>query len=376
VSFLERLNALIWFLLAAAWFLFSDLIARRASQGLDTGDFQEPLYRIFLLFLLIVGYWVMSRIGQRRMTAANATALVFRPGWGREFALGTALGWAGVLACVLPVALIGGLVITLFTNAHQYFVLVLDLIALAAGTLAIETAFRGFPFLRLVEAMGSVPGAFFMAAFYSVWRTHTEPTTTAAVLVSFFLGLALAIAVLRTRALWVSWGFHFAWIATMSILFGLPVSGAMSYSPVLVSNARGLAWISGGGQGPEGSAFAVLVSFLLMLFMYRFTSDLKHKYGYPEIVSGGIPVDLDAAARAQHEAAMGSAEPQPPALVQIQPAAPPAAGSPNLSASEPPTGPEQAPAEAAPPDSSFVFEEAKTPPSRPDSQPPDQQQEE
>ena len=319
MSFLERLNALIWFLLAAAWFLFSDLIAQRAAEGLDTGSFQEPLYRIFLLFLLIVGYWTMSRMGQRRTIAAKATALAARPGWGREFALGAALGWTGVLACVLPVALIGGLVITVFTNAHQYLVLVLDLIALAAGTLAIEVAFRGYPFLRLVEAMGPVLGAFFMAVVYAVWRTHTAPTTTASVLVSFFLGLVLAIAVLRTRALWVSWGFHFAWIASMSVLFGLPVSGSMSYSPVLVTNARGPAWISGGGQGPEGSAFAVLVSFLLMFFMARFTSELKHKYGYPEIVPGGIPVDLDAAARAQHEAAMGAVEPQEPSLVQIQP---------------------------------------------------------
>ena len=335
MSFLGRLNALIWFLLAAAWFLFSDLIAQRAAEGLDTGDLQEPLYRIFLLFLLIVGYWAMSRIGQRRTIAAKVTALVPRPGWAREFALGAALGWTGVLACVLPVALIGGLVITAFTNAHQYFVLVLDLVALAAGTLAIEVAFRGYPFLRLVEAMGPVLGAFFMAVVYAIWRTHIAPTTTASVLVSFFLGLVLAIAVLRTRALWVSWGFHFAWIASMSVLFGLPVSGSMSYSPVLVTNVRGPAWISGGGQGPEGSAFAVLVSFLLMFVMFRFTSDLKHKYGYPEIVPGGLPVDIDAAARAQHEAAMGSIEPHQPSLVQIQPAQPDAPNYASASWTEP-----------------------------------------
>jgi membrane protease YdiL (CAAX protease family) len=365
VSFLERLNALIWFLLAAAWFLFSDLIAQRAAEGLDTGDFQEPLYRIFLLFLLIVGYWAMSRIGQRRMIAAKATALAPRPGCGRELALGAALGWAGVLACVLPVALVGGLVVTAFTNAHQYFVLVLDLIALAAGTLAIEIAFRGYPFLRLVEAMGPVLGAFFLAVVYAIWRTHAAPTTTASVLVSFFLGLVLAIAVLRTRAVWVSWGFHFAWIASMSVLFGLPVSGSMSYSPVLISNARGPAWISGGGQGPEGSAFAVLVSFLLMFFVFRFTRDLKHKYGYPEIVPGGMPVDIDAAARAQHEAAMGSIEPQQPSLVQIQPGQPAAPGVTEPPGPEPTASAEPAVAEASAPN----FTSAPPPDTEPEAPP-------
>lgn len=322
MSFLQRLRALVWFLLAAAWFLLSDLIASRAANGLSAGDLEEPLYRILLLFLLIVGYWAMSRLGQRRMDPAKATALVIRPGWGREFALGAALGWAGVLACVLPAALIGALVITAFTSTHQYFVAFLDLIALAAGTLAIEIAFRGYPFLRLVEAMGSGLGAFFMAVVYAIWRTHAAPTTTASVLVSFFLGLVLALAVLRTRALWVGWGFHFAWIATMSLLFGLPVSGSMSYSPVLITNATGPAWITGGIQGPEGSAFAVLVSFLLLFLMIRITGDLKHKYGFAEIVPGGIPIDLDATARVQHEAAVGEAASQQPSLVQILPAQP------------------------------------------------------
>ncbi len=331
MSFLQRLSALVWFLVAAAWFLFSDLVASRAAEGLRLGDLQDPLYRIFLLFLLIVGYWIMSRLGQRHVDSAKVTGLAPRPGLGREIALGAALGWAGVLACVLPVAVIGGLVVTVFTNQHQYFILFLDVIALAAGSLAIEIAFRGYPFLRLVEAMGPVLGAFFMAVVYAIWLTHTAPTTTAAVLVSFLLGLVLAIAVLRTRALWVAWGFHFAWIATLSLLFGLPASGSMSYSPVFVTNANGPAWLSGGGQGPEGSAIAVIVSLMLMFLMVRFTGDLKHKYGYAEIIPGGIPVDIDAAARAQHEAAMGTAEPQPPALVQILPARP-AAANPHLPA--------------------------------------------
>jgi uncharacterized protein len=354
VSFLERLAALVWFLVAAAWFLFSDLVASRAAEGFNSGDFQDPIYRILLLFLLIVGYWAMSRLGQRRMDAPKATALVPRPGWGREFALGAALGWTGVLACVLPAALIGGLVITAFTNAHQYSIFFLDVIALAAGTLAIEIAFRGYPFLRLVEAMGSVLGAFFMAVVYAIWRTHGAPTTTAAVLVSFFLGLVLAIAVLRTRALWVGWGFHFAWIFTMSMLFGLPVSGSISYSPILATNANGPAWITGGPQSPEGSAFAVLVSFLLLFWMARITADLKHKYGYAEIVPAGIPVDLDAASRAQHEAAMGPSEPQPPSLVQILPAQPVDPG-----------------VETAPSPRPTLVSDPAVPPAEPDMPPPD-----
>jgi hypothetical protein len=132
----------------------------------------------------------------------------------------------------------------------------------------------------------------------------------------------------------------------MSMLFGLPVSGSMSYSPLIVTNAKGPAWITGGLQGPEGSAFAVLVSFLLLFWMVRVTGDLKHKYGFAAIVPAGIPVDLNAASRAQHEAAMGETAPQQPLLVQILPAQPaaPTAGS------EP--APEQQPLSEVPPSTS------------------------
>lgn len=344
MSFPDRLRSLGWFLVAAAWFLFSDLVAFRAASGLSLGEFEDPLYRIFLLFLLILGYGFLSRLGQRRITPRAATALVVRPGWGREFALGAALGWAGVLACALPAALIGVLVITFFTSAHQFFMVLLDLIGLAAGTLAIEMAFRGYPFLRLAEAMGPALATLFMAAIYAIWRTHSAPSTTASVLTSFFLGSVLAIAVLRTRALWVGWGFHFAWAGILSIILGLPVAGSMSYSPVIVTNMLGPGWISGNGQGPEGSAFGVLFSFLLIFVMVRITSDLRYKYGFPPVVPAGIPVDIDAAARRQHEAAMAQAASQPPPLVQILPAQPSANHRP-LSSGETEPGADQAPEE-------------------------------
>jgi len=147
------------------------------------------------------------------------------------------------------------------------------------------------------------------------------------VLFSFLFGWALCLAALRTRALWVSWGAHFAWIAVMSIFFGLPIAGGMNYSPIFATNAVGPAWVTGGVQGPEGSVFGILVGLALLIAVVRVTSDLKYKYGFPEIVPGGIPVDLDATARRQHEGAMAHAEPPSPPLVQIQSAAPPYAVS-------------------------------------------------
>ena len=61
---------------------------------------------------------------------------------------------------------------------------------------------------------------------------------------------------------------------------------------------------------------------IMMIALIKATRDYAHKYAQPVIIPGGIPVDVDAIARRQHEAAMGSAAtpPSEPKLVQILPA--------------------------------------------------------
>jgi uncharacterized protein len=106
----------------------------------------------------------------------------------------------------------------------------------------------------------------------------------------------------------------------MGILFGLPISGITNFSPVIVCNTIGPSWITGGDYGPEGSAICALVMLALLIVVYRATKDLKHRYALPVIIPGGVPVDVDAMARRQHEAAMGPAavvEAPAPQLVQI-----------------------------------------------------------
>jgi hypothetical protein len=143
----------------------------------------------------------------------------------------------------------------------------------------------------------------------------------ASTVVTVLAGVLLSIAYLRTRALWLPWGLHFAWNATMGALFGLPVSGLRMFSPVISTTAHGPLWLTGDGYGPEGGLITAIVLLVSLGVLSWVTRDFAYEYAQPVIVAGGIPVDIDAAAARQHEAAMASpAEVAMPKLVQILPA--------------------------------------------------------
>jgi membrane protease YdiL (CAAX protease family) len=318
-----RLRALSWFIVAAIYFAFAQQMSLRAANGLSSGDLFLLVDSLILLFLLLVGYAAMGYAGQSQREPLKAMGLVRREGWKREFALGSALGWGGVVACVLPIALIGELVIRVWTNGHQFFLLFVNLLTLAVAALAEEVAFRGYPFQRLIDAVGPTMATLGISVLFAVMHLFNTNASAASTLVTILAGWLLSIAYLRTRALWFSWGFHFAWNASMGLLFGLPVSGMNAFNPVITTHAVGPVWLTGGSYGLEGSAIAVIVLPALIIVLVKITRDYAHKYAQPVIVPGGIPVDVDAIARRQHEAAMGpaaaTAAPSEPKLVQIAP---------------------------------------------------------
>ena len=317
MTFSARLRALGWFFIAVVYFIFARAVAERAASGLSSGDWLEFLNRAMLLFLLVVGYAAMGYVGQHQRKPLKAMGLARRPGWGREIAIGSAIGWAGMLACVLPIVLMGGLVVTFYTTQRQFWLILLDLAVLAIAALAEEIAFRGYPFQRLIEATNPTTATLAVSVLFGLIHLGNPGATTASTLVTIFAGWLLAVAYLRTRALWVGWGFHFTWNATMGILFGLPISGITNFSPVVASNTVGPLWITGGDYGPEGSLICALVIIVLIFVMFSATRDLKYRYAQPVIIPAGIPVDLDAISRRQHEAAMGPQPPPPPQIVQI-----------------------------------------------------------
>ena len=319
----SRFRAYVQFVAAVLYFFLARGLAHRLALGDATEPFLPLVEQALLAFLLLLGYAVMGFWLDREAHPVSAQGLPWRSGCPGEAGMGVAVGWALAVACVLPMVVGGGIAIVLVLGPSAWGWLMADAAFFALAALAEEIAFRGYGFQRFERAVGPLGAALGFAAFYAIVQALLPGSNHASIAVSVMLSLVLSTAYLRSRALWVSWGINFGWKASRALVFGLAISGVSNHSPVVQGNPMGPFWLTGGGFGLDGSWVAFVALLIALPVVYRLTRELDYKYNASLIVPGGIPVDLDAAGRRQHEAAMGPAAPAAPSLVQILPLATP-----------------------------------------------------
>jgi len=321
----ERTLQLALFVTSATWFLASDTLAGRASRGISERfglDAERPLLAgLFLLFLLAVGFSVLQAIAHRSSKLRDVLGLPKRATARREWVLGFAVGWGCVVLAILPMALAGKLDVQLWAQPRAIWLLLLNLGTLAVAALAEEVAFRGYPFRRLIEAIGPVAATVGMSFLFGIGHALNPGATWTSVLVTMLAGLLLSVAWLRTHGLWLPWGLHFAWNASIGVLFGLPISGMDDFASVIQTRAVGPLWLTGGNYGPEGAGFTAIVLLIGVVILVRITRDYAWNYTHKPIVSGGYAVEV--APPAAHVAMEQEAKPAPAnSLIQILPVTP------------------------------------------------------
>jgi membrane protease YdiL (CAAX protease family) len=318
-----RFRAYLQFVVGLFYYFLARALAHHGAAGLSNEQWSPLVEQGMLVFLLLLGYAGLGFSLNRQLHPVTAQGLPRRPGWSRELGTGVAVGWGVVVLCAAVLAVGGGIAIRFSSTRHSWAWFMVDLAFFALAALAEEIAFRGYTFQRFSRAVGSAGAVLGFAALYAFLQSLQPGSNRVSMAVALVLTVVLSIAYLRTRALWMSWGINFGWKAARALLFGLAIAGVNSHSPVVQGDPMGPFWLTGGGFGLDGSWLALFVLVAAIPIVYRLTRDLDFTYNAPEIVAGGIPVDLDAAARRQHEAAMGAGaavEPAPPALVQIAPA--------------------------------------------------------
>ncbi|MEO6909758.1 MAG: CPBP family intramembrane glutamic endopeptidase [Edaphobacter sp.] len=310
------------FLASAAWFFAAQSLAGRAATGLAVRfNFpqERPLLAVcFLLFLLGLGFSFLQTIAHQNSSLSEVLGLPARPTSGREWGIGAAIGWGLVVLAVLPMALGGTLRVEFWMGGRAFWLVVINLMTLAASALAEEIAFRGYPFRRLIEAIGPTAATILMSLFFGLLHAFNPDATWISVLVTMFAGVLLSIAWLRTHGLWLGWGLHFAWNASMGILLGLPVSGLTNFSSIVQTHTMGRHWLTGGFYGPEGALLTLPVLVIGIVVLVRATGDYAWSYTHRPIVAAGYPTD---APPPEAHTAMEQAA-KPASLVQILPTTP------------------------------------------------------
>lgn len=226
-------------------------------SGRHPGFFARTLSANLLLLPALLGVCaVLTNVFERKPLASVGLGLGGR--WKTELGIGLS---TGTLMIVLVAALERLLGVANFSRsalpprqllAGGFFIILL----LAVAAINEEVTFRGYPFQRLLEAVGPVGGVAVTSVLFGAVHLGNPHHTWVSTLNTALVGVPLAVAYLRTRALWLPIGLHFAWNFFEGYGLGFPVSGIVLPETLLRAEVRQVAWLTGGSYGPEGGVLA------------------------------------------------------------------------------------------------------------------------
>ncbi|MGA7156373.1 MAG: CPBP family intramembrane glutamic endopeptidase [Acidobacteriaceae bacterium] len=328
LSALPRPFHMLLFFGGGLWIVAAQGLATRAATGLtvrfNLSSFYDLFKQSFFLFLLLIGFatvrWIATRSSvpdaySRGNGLRNVNALPSRPTTREEFLRGLAIGWGMVIAAVLPMMFFGALHPEFSFSFSNFGYALLSILVAAIATLALEVAFRGFIFAEFIAATGPTFATLFLSLLYATLASFSPNATLLSILDAFLFGVLFSIAYLRTRALWVGWGIHFAWAAFASILFGLPIAGDAGYTNLIFTSVSGPQWLTGGPYGPEAAFFTAIVLLIAILVLLRATRHYAWEYAYTAPTPAGYPMEV--APPPAHTAMETASATTPQPLIQI-----------------------------------------------------------
>jgi membrane protease YdiL (CAAX protease family) len=220
-----------------------------------------------VLFLPSAGTLLfMVRFADQTPVAAFGAAI--HDHWFKDFAVGTAIAAAMLALTLAGSFLFGEVQITWSGSVGSIPGLVLTFAALVVSALSEELVFRGYPLQILMKSLGPWGSAILISSLFGLIHGRNPGATTLSVLGTIVAGLALAIAYLRTRSIWLPFGIHLGWNVGLSIILGYPMSGIQTVS-VLTTRVAGSQTFLGGGYGPEAGVLGMVIFGLVAVVIYR-----------------------------------------------------------------------------------------------------------
>jgi hypothetical protein len=122
-----------------------------------------------------------------------------------------------------------------------------------------EILFRGWLLSAITRKLGLVAAVVLSSMLFSA--LHYGPGQLPLVTANTFLFAIFACAwAIRTQNIWGVMGWHAGWNWLLAVGFELPVTGIDVQMPALIValHPQGVAEVTGGAQGPEGSIFCTI----------------------------------------------------------------------------------------------------------------------
>lgn len=264
----QRLRNGWWILIFLAFVLVTRVVHAPLLDALKAAGvgkaWREPLPVLFLL----LATWACMRL--RRQTLADAGVALDRRRAG-EFASGLLVGCIAILL-VTGLLIATGSVSLALDPARSAIAVGYGLYAFLMAAALEELLFRGFVFQRLIDGIGVWGAQLGLAALFALahW-SNPEMEGAARLFATIDTALAaimLGLAYLRTRSLALPLGIHLGWNWMQGSVLGFNVSGFDQAGWLQPTIERSSSWISGGGVGPEGSVFSVVVDLMLIAALW------------------------------------------------------------------------------------------------------------
>ena len=126
-----------------------------------------------------------------------------------------------------------------------------------------ELTFRGYIQQTVSKKTGFWIALILTSAIFGCAHISNPNESAVGIATVFGAGVVLCIGLRQTGALWWSIGFHAGWDFAQDYIYGTHDSGLTMKGALLNTIPHGAAWLSGGGVGPEGSIFALLIELIV-----------------------------------------------------------------------------------------------------------------
>jgi uncharacterized protein len=247
---------------------------RRLLRGAGS-DVSFLAFELMDFLIFVFASWIMGLIEDRTIADYG---LPWRKMFRLQFWQGVLVGFASITALLVSMRVAGvfyfGSIALHGADIWKWAMVYAVVFLLVA--LREEFRARGYALYTLSAGIGFWPAAILSAAYFGYSHHGNSGEDWIGLFNAGAFGLLLCFLLRRTGNLWLPIGFHMAFDWGETYFYGVADSGQTLPGHLLNASTSGVAWLSGGTVGPEGSVLCTLLIVLVWLICARCLREARY----------------------------------------------------------------------------------------------------